>query len=135
MRKYYGLRLMQFLYTAAAWVIAIFSVAAVGAHIGNALLNESSLNVVWMLGILIGGGFIGLTLYVFAQLIDILVREHQMQEEQGRKLDELTKKVDRIGQILAQHKPQIDAINAVNARKQRLTGNTIPVERETTRGE
>ncbi|MCA9912666.1 MAG: hypothetical protein KC496_04940, partial [Anaerolineae bacterium] len=77
----------------------------------------------------------GLTFYIFAQLIDILVREHQMQEEQGRKLDELTKKVDRIGQILTQHKPQIDAINAVNARKQRLGASTIPVEQEFTSSE
>jgi len=128
MPKYYGLRLMQYLYTAAAWVIAIFAVAAAGAAIGEAILNEAALDVVRVLGILIGGGLISLTLYVFAQLIDILVRELQMQEENGRKLDELTEKVNRIGQILTQHKPQIDAINAVQARKNRL--NTIPVEGE-----
>lgn len=130
MRQFYGLRLMQFFYMAAAWVIAIFSIAAAGAAIGNTVLNEVPLDWMRALGILILGGLASLTLYVFAQLIDILVREHQMQEDHGRKLDELTEKVDRIAQVLTQHKPQIDAINAVQARKNRLNTSTIPIDRE-----
>lgn len=122
MKRYYGLRLMQIFYTTCALVVAIFSVGAAGFVIAEPLLAAQPIDVLRPLAILVLGGLLSLTLYVFAQLIDLLIENHKLTVAQAKRTEELLERVNKLG-ALVQHttKPEVRAQRQVEERKRNLS--------------
>lgn len=105
MKSFYGLRLMRLFYTATAWVVAIFSVIGAGVVFIEPILAEEPMQTVRALSILVLGGMAALTLYVFAQLIELLIEQQKMVIQQQKYNEQLLERVNRIGAMVERLQP------------------------------
>lgn len=117
MRKYHGLRIIGSLFILSSILISIFTLVSVGVLIADSIKNQTDLDLIQALFVLIAGLIIALFLYAFAQVADIQLKNYTASR---RIIYELVKTNQLNNQILELLTIQLDVLQKDHELKKEL---------------